>query len=173
MSYKELKEVLKYELYRSFKGKLTIFQKIRIRYFQPNTNCMLMARKMWWLNSKGGFFKLFSKILYLKIIHRYGCVIFPTAIVKKGFYITHPTGIVLGNCRAGENFVIYQNCTIGGKLPGDDWPEIGNNVHLGTNSVLLGHIEIADNVYIGACSLVIKSITEEGTYGGNPIRKLK
>lgn len=174
MQYSEYKEILNYELYRSFHGrKLDFFQKLRIRYFQPNTNCMLMARKMWWLYGKGGIARVFAKLLYLKIIKKYNCIIFPTARIGRGFYITHPTGIVIGNCNVGENFVIYQNCTIGGKTPGDDWPEIGDNVHLGTNSVLLGHIKVASDVYIGASSLVVKDIAQAGVYGGNPLRKLK
>lgn len=173
MNYKDYSEILRYELYRSFKGKLTLLQKIRIRYFQPNTNCMLLARRMWFLYSKGGILRFLAKIIYIRIQKKYACIIFPKAKVGRGFYITHPTGIVIGNCEIGQNFVIYQNCTIGSKLPGEDTPVIGNSVHLGTGSVLLGHIKVADNVYIGASSFVNKNITEAGTYGGNPLRKLK
>ena len=172
MTYGEYKEILNYELYRHFNGKLTLLQKIRIRYFQPNTNCMLMARKMWYYYQRGGVFTILSKILYLRIIRRYGCVLFPSAKIGRGFHITHPTGIVLGNCRAGTDFMIYQNCSVGGKRPGDDWPEFGNNVHLCTGSVVLGHIKIADDVVIGAQSLVVKDITESGIYGGNPLKRL-
>ena len=121
----------------------------------------------------GGVGKVFSKILYIRIIRKYGCVIFPSAVVGKGFYITHPTGIVVGKCNIGEDFVIYQNCTIGTKNVGDGCPTIGDDVHLCTGSVLLGNINIANHVYIGACSLVIKDIKLPGVYGGNPLRKIK
>ena len=173
MTRKEYKEVLNYELYRFYKGKLNPLQKFRIRYFQPNTNCILMARKMWYLHEKGGVSRALAKLLYLKIVRRYGCIIFPTAQVGRGFHITHPTGIVLGQCHVGKDFMIYQNCSVGNKRTGDNCPEIGDNVRLCASSVLLGHIRIADDVLIGAQSLVVKDITESGTYGGNPLRKLK
>lgn len=64
MTFKEYSDILNYELYRTFKGKLTLLQKIRIRYFQPNTNCMLMARKMWYLYSKGGTEVIGKNYLY-------------------------------------------------------------------------------------------------------------
>ena len=173
MTRKEYKEILNYELYRYFNGKLTFLQKIRIKYFQPNTNCILLARKMWYYHQKGGIFRALSKLIYLKISRRYGCIIFPTAKVGRGFHITHPAGIVLGNCIAGENFMIFQNCSVGGKKIGDDWPEFGDNVKLCAGTIVIGHIKIADNVVIGAQSLVIKDVAESGTYAGNPLKKLK
>lgn len=173
MTYKEYKETLDYELYRFYSGKLNLIQKIRIRYLQPNTNCIYLARKMWYLYQKGGVYRLHSKFLYLKIARRYGCTIFPTAKVDRGFHITHPTGIVLGKCVAGENFMIFQNCSVGSKKPGDGYPRIGNNVQLSSGSILIGNIEVADDVVIGAQSLVIKSITDAGTYVGNPLRRVK
>lgn len=38
---------------------------------------------------------------------------------------------------------------------------------------MIGHIKIADNVMIGAMSLVMKDIIESGTYAGNPLTKVK
>lgn len=174
MTHAEYKEILNYELYRFSNNKTPNFvQKLRIKYVQPNTNCMYMARKMWYLQQRGGFHKIRAKLIYLRIIRKYACIIFPDAVVGRGFHITHPTGIVLGHCRAGENFMIYQNCSVGAKKPGDNEPMIGNNVELSTNSVVLGHIHIADNVLIGANSLVNKDITESGVYVGSPVRKIR
>lgn len=173
MTRKEYKETLRYELYKYAHGELTFLQKIRVRYFQPNTNCVLLARKMWYLYSQGGLYRFISKLIYLKIVHRYGCVIYPSAQVGKGFHICHPVGIVIGQCSVGENFMIYQNCTVGSRIAGEGDPVIGNNVSLCTNSVLIGNITIADQVVIGAHSLVVKDIAEAGTYVGNPLRKLK
>lgn len=173
MTRKEYKETLDYELFRYFSGKKSILQRLRITYFQPNTNCIYLARKMWYLNSRGRIAKIRAKLLYLKIIRKYGCIIYPNAQVGKGFHITHPTGIVIGNCKIGTDFMIYQNCTVGNKKPGDSTPEIGNHVELCTNSLILGHVRIEDDVLIGANSLVIKDITESGVYVGNPIKKIR
>lgn len=150
--------------------------RIRIKYFQPNTNCVYLARKTWFLHSRGKFCKLYAKFLYLRIYHKYGCCIFPSAKVGKGFYIEHPVGIVIGNCTIGENFTIHQNTTIGVRHRFDDSkgliPKIGSNVHLCSNAVILGDITITDNVTIGAGAIVLKDITEAGTYVGIPARRV-
>ncbi|OGT95787.1 MAG: UDP-3-O-(3-hydroxymyristoyl)glucosamine N-acyltransferase [Geobacteraceae bacterium GWB2_52_12] len=49
---------------------------------------------------------------------------------------------------------------------------IGNNVSIGTNATILP-VTIADNVVIGAGSVVTRDITESGVYAGNPARKLR
>ena len=169
MNQKEYKECLEYELYRG--SHLTFLHKIRIKYFQPNTNCVYMARRMWYLYGKGGLSRLMSRFIYLRIIHKYGCIIFPKANIGKGFTITHPVGIVIGACSAGENFTIYQNCSVGVRGAGKA-PVLGNNVDLCTGSCILGEIHIADDVRIGAMSLVIHDITEPGVYAGIPLRKI-
>jgi acetyltransferase-like isoleucine patch superfamily enzyme len=53
------------------------------------------------------------------------------------------------------------------------WREtvIGNRVSIGSNATILP-VRIADNVVIGAGSVVTKDIAEAGTYAGNPARKL-
>lgn len=49
---------------------------------------------------------------------------------------------------------------------------LGDNVVIGTSTVLVGPIEICDNVIIGAMSLVNKSIRELGVYVGIPAVKI-
>jgi acetyltransferase-like isoleucine patch superfamily enzyme len=49
---------------------------------------------------------------------------------------------------------------------------IGNKVYIGSNSTILP-VSICDDVVIGAGSVVIKNITESGTYVGNPAQKIK
>lgn len=97
MTRKEYLECLNFELYRG--RKVSFLNKIRTKYFQPNTNCVFLCRKMWYLYGKGN--KLFAKLLYLKIIKKYSCVIYPNAVVGRGFEIAHPTGIVIGKCKIG------------------------------------------------------------------------
>lgn len=48
---------------------------------------------------------------------------------------------------------------------------IGNNVWIAANSIILPGVSISNNVVIGAGSVVTKSISEEGVYFGNPLRK--
>ena len=128
------------------------------------------------LISVGGVQRLFSKLLYLRILHRYGCVIYANINVGKGFHIAHRVGIVIGRCEIGDNYTIYQNTTISVQHQGDEakglWPHIGNRVRLATGSIILGDITICDDVLVGANSLVINDIYEAGTYVGSPVRKI-
>lgn len=125
----------------------------------------------------GGVFKLFSKLLFIKIHRRYGCCIFQSAEIQKGLYIPHPVGIVIGKCNIGKNFTIYQNCTIGVLRDGEEQkgltPVIGDNVCLATGSSIFGKVRITDNVVIASNSVVLKDITESGTYAGTPAQKVK
>ena len=52
--------------------------------------------------------------------------------------------------------------------------KIGQNVFVGSQSVLANGIEVGDNIIIGAGSVVRKSISQKGIYVGNPaILKIK
>lgn len=46
--------------------------------------------------------------------------------------------------------------------------EVGNNVFIGARATILPNVYICDNVFIAAGSIVTKSITESGIYGGVP-----
>ena len=124
----------------------------------------------------GGVKMLLAKILYLHILHKYGCCIYPSANVGKGFYIAHPVGIVIGNCTIGENFTIYQNCTVGTSKIGWDakgyCPKIGNNVMMYANSLIVGKVNVGDDITLGANSLIIKNTTAFGVYVGSPAKRL-
>src|SRR3982074_805808 len=48
---------------------------------------------------------------------------------------------------------------------------IGNRVSIGSNATIMP-VHIADDVVIGAGSVVTKDITISGTYAGNPARRL-
>lgn len=50
--------------------------------------------------------------------------------------------------------------------------EIGNNVFIGMNSVILRNSSIGDNVVIGAGSVVCGTIESNSVYAGNPARKI-
>ena len=54
MTYKEYKECLEYELYRHLGKKPSFIQRVSIKHFRPNTNCMYLARTMWYLENIGG-----------------------------------------------------------------------------------------------------------------------
>jgi acetyltransferase-like isoleucine patch superfamily enzyme len=64
----------------------------------------------------------------------------------------------------------------GGPAGGDKtkWKKtsVGNRVSIGSNATILP-VSICDNVVIGAGAVVVKDITQPGTYAGNPARLKK
>lgn len=114
----------------------------------------------------------------------YGIELMSFSINVKDLSLTHPGGVLLGGngIYSKGRVVIMSGVKFGGKSPTDDFYlekhkkqrvfELGDNVVIGTNSVVLGPVEICDNVLIGAMSLVNKSITEPGVYVGVPLKKV-
>ena len=64
------------------------------------------------------------------------------------------------NVILGENSAIAASCAIAGSTI------IGKNLQMGGLSGILGHLNIADNVLIGAHTLITKSIDKPGNYVG-------
>jgi UDP-3-O-[3-hydroxymyristoyl] glucosamine N-acyltransferase len=72
------------------------------------------------------------------------------------------------NVILGENSAIAASCAIAGSTT------IGKNLQMGGLSGILGHLNIADNVLIGAHTLITKSIDKPGNYVGiMPAQKQK
>lgn len=90
----------------------------------------------------------------------------------KGLSIWHIGSITVNvNARIGENCTLHGANCIGNNGKTQAAPRIGNNVDIGYGAVVIGDIEIADNVKIGANAVVNKSVTEPGcTVAGIPAR---
>ncbi|OGI18015.1 MAG: serine acetyltransferase [Candidatus Melainabacteria bacterium RIFOXYA2_FULL_32_9] len=73
----------------------------------------------------------------------------------------------------GKNCIISQGVTIGGSSRNPKVPEIGNNVLVGAGAKIIGPIKIADNVVIGANSVVTKDIPSNVLVAGIPARVIK
>lgn len=73
----------------------------------------------------------------------------------------------------GENCMIGQGVTIGGKSGWYEVPVIGNNVIINAGSKIIGPVRIGDNVEIGANSVVVKDVPSNCVVAGIPARILK
>ena len=83
-------------------------------------------------------------------------------------------GVVIhSNTVVGNNCTIAQNVTIGRNFGDKNVPVIGDDVYIGTGSVIFGDITIGNNVIVGANSVVNKSIPDNCTLVGNPMRIIK
>jgi serine O-acetyltransferase len=75
--------------------------------------------------------------------------------IGKSAYIPHPQCIIIGYGTIGDNCTISQGVTIGLKKELDEFPEIGDNVHIGAGAKVLGSVKIGDNSRVGANAVVI------------------
>lgn len=142
-----------------------------------------------------GFVK--SPTLRLKIAQKldaYSCklatIIAPTANVSRyaevgrGSVILHHSTINT-NAHIGSNCIINTAANIEHSVAIGDFTHvstgvmvngdciIGKRCFIGSGSVIANGVHICDDVIIGCGAIVIKNITEPGTYVGNPARKIK
>lgn len=115
------------------------------------------------------------RVLY-KILLNYiiGIEIPDNLLIGKNLTIFHGNGIVIHEgCKLGDNLTLRHNVTIGNSVSNGKCPVLGNNINIGCGVVIIGDIEIKDNVNIGANTLVNKSVPENCTVVGNPMKILK
>lgn len=81
--------------------------------------------------------------------------------------VVHPRVII------GENCIVGQGITIGGRSRAYEVPVIGNRVYIGAGARVLGPIKIGNNVIIGPNAVVIKDVPDNTIVGGIPAKILK
>jgi serine O-acetyltransferase len=111
--------------------------------------------------------------LHIKSIHLGYSI--PINVFGPGLCIAHRGTIVVNkDARVGENCRIHA-CTNIGSGRGSVLlaPKIGDDVYIGPGAKIFGNIEIADNIAIGANSVVNKSFYEKGiSIAGVPAKKI-
>lgn len=173
------KKCIEIEVYGPFKDvvgrNLTLADKIRCKFFSPELNAIYLIRKMQYYrglkNVLGG---VIAKLIHITLVRRYGIFINSNTQIGLGFRIYHPTSIVMTNCKIGENFTVFQNCTIGQKFAGIDGyslvPSIGNNVTMYANSSIIGNVKVVDGVVIAAHACLLNDALRGGVYIGIPAK---
>lgn len=156
----------KKDLYRYYGKKEEIKKRIRrpleLKYIY-NMRCIN--------STKNKLIKLYYKIK-LKRISRKTMIQIPAKTqIGEGFYIGHTGRIIINeNAILGKNINIATGVTIGqenrGKRKG--CPTIGNEVWIGTNAVVVGKINIGNNVLIAPNSYVNFDIPDNSIVMGNP-----
>jgi len=98
--------------------------------------------------------------------------------VGPGLQLHHGTGLVVNHTTLiGSNCTLRHCTTIGNKQRADGSftasPIIGNDVDIGSNSVILGAIRIGDGAVIGAGSVVVKDVPAGCVVAGNPAKIIR
>ncbi|ELA59274.1 TPA: serine acetyltransferase [Enterococcus faecium] len=98
----------------------------------------------------------------------------PLNVFDAGLSIAHfGTIVVNGNARVGKNCRIQECVTIGATNGSERAPTLGNNIFIGSGARIIGGIEIADDIAIGANAVVTKSFLEPSiTIAGVPAKKI-
>jgi len=100
-----------------------------------------------------------------------GSVITPNCLISTnvtiGAYVFVNIGSQIGHdCKIGDYTSFMTNVDIGGNC------KIGKHVFFGSNATLLPDKKVNANIRIGAGSVVVNNLNQEGTYFGNPAKQL-
>ena len=94
--------------------------------------------------------------------------------IPNGLQLFHPNIVINNRAQIGENLHLHGENVIGNNGMDNYCPIIGKNVMMGAGAKVFGNVIIADNIKIGAGSIVVTSFSEPGvTIGGIPARILK
>ena len=169
----------KYYLIELGSANPSLYSKLKLWTFHFGLHCGTVYRfcqfarrlkKRFWL--LGVPFVIVARVLDLQarfLHHVHIC----EAIIGPGFYIGHVGTIYLAPTEIGKNLSIAHNVTIGvGHISGQKGVplSIGDNVWIGTGSVLSGPISIGNNVTIAGGCYLSRSVPDGCLVGGNPGR---
>lgn len=113
-----------------------------------------------------------SKLIWRFIRLYYSCDLPPT-VECDGVYFAHSGFGCLFNGRSiiGRGTTVQHSVTIGevhGKVP-----VIGTECYIGARAIIIGNVVIGNNVKVGAGTVVTKSLPDNCTVVGNPMRIIK
>jgi len=130
----------------------------RLSHYLYKSHVPILPRLLYWL-----IFLLFnSSIPYKSAIGR------GTVFGYGGMGVVIHDRVIIG-----ENCIIGQQVTIGGKSGAKNPPVIGNRVYIAAGAKIIGDIKIGDNCVIGANSVVLNDIPDNCVAVGIPARIIK
>jgi serine O-acetyltransferase len=162
-----MNEYIKADLYRYIPKKYSIqnlihgfrSQGFRYMFFKRLVDLTSRKNPLWFI------YKLFLR----HYTYKYGFQI--GGRIDKGFYIGHFGAVVINpEALIGSNCNIAHGVTIGVTRRGEKAgvPKIGNDVWIGTGSVLVGKINVGNNVLIAPLAYVNFDVPENSIVIGNP-----
>jgi serine O-acetyltransferase len=123
--------------------------------------------------SKRNPFGFILKVWYKNLQVKYGYQIPHTCKIGSGLYLGHYGNIVINkDVIIGKNCNIAQGVTIGNVSRGEKkgCPVIGDRVWIGANAVVVGKINVGNDVLIAPLTLVNFDIPDHAVVAGNPAK---
>ena len=139
-------------------------------YHLPQYRFIFWKRQCEKLKSKGILYYII-RIIYEHYRIKYGIDIAARTKIGRGFRIEHIGGIVINpDAVIGCNVTILNGVLIGAENRGRraGVPTIGSDVWIGTNAVIVGNVNIGNNVLIAPNSFVNFSVPDNSIVIGNP-----
>ncbi|MFG6384133.1 MAG: serine O-acetyltransferase [Lachnospiraceae bacterium] len=140
----------------------------------PSFRVMMSYRKAHKQYLKGHYFR--ARRISQKAARKTGIEIHPGAVIGKGFFIDHGSGVIIGETTIiGDNVTLYQGVTLGGtgKETGKRHPTLCDNVMVSAGAKIIGSFTIGENSKIGAGSVVLEEVPPNCTVVGVPGRIVK
>jgi len=118
--------------------------------------------------------KFYQLVNTLVIRNLYGTEISAHAHIGRRLRIGHHQSVMIPGCVIGDDCLIRHGVTIGMTRDGaNEVAIIGQDVHFGAYSVVMGSCQIGDGARIGPHSLVSFDVPAGSTTFSNPARLLK
>jgi serine O-acetyltransferase len=101
-----------------------------------------------------------------------GIAIPRTCDIGGGLYIPRFGGIILSHGPIGAHVTIEHCVTVGSSTKGGErgYPTIGDRVHIGAQSIIVGKITIGEDAVISPGSFVTRSVPPRAVVAGNPAK---
>jgi serine O-acetyltransferase len=163
------KTTLQKDFYResgTYLSKIQIWKKC----FSPNLHFIYLLRTTQ-KYPKNTFLGIIWRLILRHYQIKYGFQIYPETQIGDGFYLGHWGSLVINpKAKIGENCNIAQGVTIAQANRGknEGVPEIGDEVWIGPNAVIVGKIKIGNNVLIAPNAYVNFDVPENSIVTGNP-----
>jgi len=141
-------------------------------FFDPGIRFLFFLRKSQQTSAKS-LIGIFYRILLRRYQIKYGFQISAKTQIGEGLYLGHwGTVVVNPDAKIGKNCNLAHGVTIGQTNRGDKKgvPQIGDNVWIGTNAVIVGGIKVGNNVLIAPNSYVTEDIPDNSIAIGNPLK---
>ena len=174
MTWKKCRRLIVQDLHRVSHKQYSVGRLLRFLFTNPGFKLVFWFRIGTFLQEKRN---LPFRIMYLLafVIHRH--YVLQTGIqlpigtrVGGGILFPHFSCIVINSSSIiGKNVSIFQGVTIGSKR-GGGVPKIGDNVVLFAGSKVIGGVTLADNVKVGANSVVTKDAPAGSVVAGIPAK---